>query len=145
MPSSSLELELAESTLMEHTEETVRILRALSQSGIRIAIDDFGSGWSSLSYLKRFPIHKLKIDSSLLRNVGVDSDNSAIVSAIIAMAHSLRMSVAAEGVEHQAQLDFLRQQRCDAVQGYCVSPPLCGEAFTEFLKAAQHRNLLPYS
>jgi EAL domain-containing protein (putative c-di-GMP-specific phosphodiesterase class I) len=144
MPSSCLELELAESTLMEHTEETVNILRDLNQSRIRIVIDDFGSGWSSLSYLKQLPIHKLKIDASLLSRVGSDSDNSAIVSAIIAMAHSLQMQAAAEGVEHKTQLDFLRQQRCDAVQGYYISPPLCGEAFTEFLKTAQYRNLLPY-
>jgi EAL domain-containing protein (putative c-di-GMP-specific phosphodiesterase class I) len=145
MPPSSLELELAESTLMEYTEETVGILRDLTQSGIRIAIDDFGSGWSSLSYLKRFPIHKLKIDSSLLRNVDSDRNNSAIVSAIIAMAHSLQMHVAAEGVEYKTQLDFLLQQRCDAVQGYYISPPLCSEAFTAFLKTAKHNNLLPHS
>ena len=144
MPPSSLELELAESTLMEHTEETVGILRTLNQSGIRIAIDDFGSGWSSFNHLKRFPIRKLKIDAPLLSNMDIDSDKSAIVSAIIAMAHSLRISVAAEGVEHKAQLDFLRQQRCDAVQGYYICPPLCDEAFTEFLKTAQHRNLLLY-
>ncbi|MDQ2695060.1 MAG: EAL domain-containing protein, partial [Pseudomonadota bacterium] len=133
MPPSLLELELTEGMLMQHTQETVETLRALNRLGIRITIDDFGIGYSSLSYLKRFPIHKLKVDRSFVRDITVDPDDAAIVSAIIAMAHGLKLNVIAEGVETAEQLTFLRQQQCDAIQGFYYSPPLPADALVRLL------------
>jgi EAL domain-containing protein (putative c-di-GMP-specific phosphodiesterase class I) len=102
--------------------------------GIRISIDDFGTGYSSLSYLKRFPIDVLKIDQSFVRDIPNDEDDAAIASTIITMAHSLGLKVVAEGVETLEQLNFMREHRCDAMQGYHLSKPLPPEQFAEFLK-----------
>ena len=87
-------------------------------------MDDFGTGYSSLNYLKRFPIDRIKIDQSFVRDVTRDPDDAAIAARIIAMAHSLKLTVVAEGVETEAQLEFLRAQRCDEMQGYLFSPPV---------------------
>ncbi|MBI2290741.1 MAG: GGDEF domain-containing response regulator [Betaproteobacteria bacterium] len=119
-----LELEITESVLMQDAEATINMLRALKEMGIKISVDDFGTGFSSLSYLKRFPIDILKIDKSFTRDIDMDPDNSAIVTAIAVLARSLNLSVLAEGVESQQQLDFLRGQKCDRVQGYLFSRPL---------------------
>ncbi|MBI3053282.1 MAG: GGDEF domain-containing response regulator [Betaproteobacteria bacterium] len=119
-----LELEITESVLMQDAEATISMLRALKEMGIKISVDDFGTGFSSLSYLKRFPIDILKIDKSFTRDIDMDPDNSAIVTAIAVLARSLNLSVLAEGVESQQQLDFLRGQKCDRVQGYLFSRPL---------------------
>jgi diguanylate cyclase (GGDEF)-like protein len=121
---SSLELEITESMVMLHGDRAVAVLEKLKSIGVQIAIDDFGTGYSSLSYLKRFPIDTLKVDHSFIRDIPADSGDKKIVRAIIAMAHSLRLKVVAEGVETADQLTFLRAQHCDAVQGYFLYRPL---------------------
>jgi diguanylate cyclase (GGDEF)-like protein len=121
---SSLELEITESMVMLHGDRAVAVLEKLKSIGVQIAIDDFGTGYSSLSYLKRFPIDTLKVDHSFIRDIPADSGDKKITRAIIAMAHSLRLKVVAEGVETADQLTFLRAQRCDAVQGYFLYRPL---------------------
>jgi diguanylate cyclase (GGDEF)-like protein len=123
-----LELEITESVLMQDAEASINMLRALKEMGIKISVDDFGTGYSSLSYLKRFPIDILKIDKSFTRDIAVDMDNSAIVTAIAALARSLNLSVLAEGVETREQLNFLRKEKCDRVQGYYFSRPVNPEA-----------------
>jgi diguanylate cyclase (GGDEF)-like protein/PAS domain S-box-containing protein len=129
-----LELELTEGIVMGGANETVEILQRLSAMGVKLAIDDFGTGYSSLSYLKRFPIDKLKIDQSFVRDIVTDPDDLAIAEAVISMGHSLRLGVIAEGVEHAEQLEILRRQGCDEVQGYHFSIPLPAEEFAELLR-----------
>ncbi|DAB29906.1 MAG TPA: hypothetical protein CFH84_06815 [Sulfurimonas sp. UBA12504] len=129
-----LELELTESVLMQREEETVEILHALRAKGIKLAIDDFGTGYSSLSYLKRFPIDVLKIDKSFVDDIPYDADDSAIVTAIIAMAHALGYQVLAEGVEHEEQLRFLQEKGCSMYQGYYKSKPLPVKEFERLLQ-----------
>ena len=119
-----LDLELTESVLLEHDETTAGSLRTLSDAGMSLVIDDFGIGYSSLSYLRRFPIRTLKIDRSFTRGIPADPDSTAIAASIITLAHSLGMKVVAEGVETAEQLEFLRRQGCDAYQGFRFSKPL---------------------
>jgi diguanylate cyclase (GGDEF)-like protein len=119
-----LELEITESVVMSHGSVAVEALEQLKSIGVRIAIDDFGTGYSSLAYLKRFPIDTLKVDRSFIRDIPADAGDKKITRAIIAMAHSLKLKVVAEGVETLAQLQFLRAQHCDAVQGYFLYRPL---------------------
>lgn len=119
-----LEMEITESSLMKDADRTHRMLKELNALGISIAIDDFGTGYSSLAYLSRFWIDKLKIDIAFIRNVTTNSDNAAITIAIIGMAHNLKLSVVAEGVETLEQLEFLRAHHCDEIQGYLLSKPL---------------------
>jgi EAL domain-containing protein (putative c-di-GMP-specific phosphodiesterase class I) len=121
---SSLELEITESLVMSQGGSAVTVLQQLKSLGVRIAIDDFGTGYSSLAYLKRFPIDTLKVDRSFIRDIPADSGDKQITRAIIAMAHSLRLRVVAEGVETADQLKFLRKERCDTVQGYYLHRPL---------------------
>ena len=121
---SSLELEITESLVMSQGGSAVAVLQQLKSLGVRIAIDDFGTGYSSLAYLKRFPIDTLKVDRSFIRDIPADSGDKQITRAIIAMAHSLRLRVVAEGVETADQLRFLRKERCDTVQGYYLHRPL---------------------
>lgn len=128
-----LELELTESTVMESAETTIAMLRRLKEMGVHLSIDDFGTGYSSLSYLKRFPIDTLKIDRSFVRDITTDLDDAEIAKLIIAMAHSLKLKVVAEGVETKEQFEFLRSQQCDEMQGYYFSPPLPVEAFFQLL------------
>lgn len=128
---SSLELEITESIIMENPEAAVQTLQNLSDMGVHLSIDDFGTGYSSLSYLKRFPIKTLKIDRSFVRDITIDADDAAIAKAVIALAHSLKLQVIAEGVETAEQMAFLREQRCDQVQGYYLSQPLAVDALEQ--------------
>jgi diguanylate cyclase (GGDEF)-like protein/PAS domain S-box-containing protein len=128
-----LELELTEHSIMKDPEKAIDKLRELRQMGIRIAIDDFGTGYSSLSYLKRFPLDTLKIDQSFVRDVCSDPDDEAIVRAIVTLGHALDLTVLAEGVETNEQLEYLSSIGCDVVQGYLFSRPLSTEDFHELL------------
>lgn len=119
-----LELELTESTAMHDAENAVAVLQQLKAMGFSLSIDDFGTGYSSLAYLKRFPIDTIKIDRAFVKDLASESEHAAIAIAIIAMAHGLKLRVLAEGVETQPQLDILRDQGCDAIQGYFFSHPL---------------------
>ena len=116
---------------MHSPETSVKTLYDLKKLGMRISLDDFGTGHSSLSYLKRFPIDTLKIDQSFVHDINTDPDTAAIVTAIIAMAHSLRLKVVAEGVEFSEQANFLRRHGCDQMQGFLIKPPVPA---AEFLK-----------
>ena len=129
-----LGVEITESLIMDRPEDAVRTLRALSEMGVQISVDDFGTGYSSLSYLKRFPLDKIKIDRSFINDIATDSDDAAIVTAIIAMSHSLGASVVAEGVETEAQLNFLRAHGCDEFQGYFFSRPAPGGELLDKLR-----------
>ncbi len=118
-----LELEITESTAMFHTERSIATLAELRQLGVSIALDDFGTGHSSLSYLRHFPIDRVKIDREFIAEIDKSRSNRAIVSAIVAMAHGLDLAVTAEGVETEAQVDFLREQKCEEVQGFLFGRP----------------------
>ena len=128
-----LELEITESMAMDNVERVIQKLNELKEEGIRISMDDFGTGYSSLHYLKKIPIHKLKIDQSFIRDITMDPDNAAIVSTIIAMANHLKLDVVAEGVETQEDLQFLLEQNCGHAQGYYFSKPLATEEFESLL------------
>jgi EAL domain-containing protein (putative c-di-GMP-specific phosphodiesterase class I) len=140
LPPHLLELEITESTLMENAQDTLKALHRLRGLGVRLSIDDFGTGYSSLSYLKRFPVDIIKIDRSFVRDVPMDADDVAIVTAIIALAHSLRLEVVAEGVETEAQLNFLKGRNCDLMQGYHLSPAIPAEQFAALI---QQRESMP--
>jgi diguanylate cyclase (GGDEF)-like protein/PAS domain S-box-containing protein len=129
-----LELEITESSLMQNIESTLNMLLDIRDSGVSISIDDFGTGYSSLSYLKRLPIDTLKIDKSFIRDIAVDHEDAAIVTATIAMAHTMRMKVVAEGVTSNEQIRFLESHQCDEVQGYLLSYPLPADELGNFLK-----------
>ncbi len=131
----NLELEITESTVMENVDIGLETLEELKAMGVNIAVDDFGTGYSSLSTLKQFPIQTLKIDKTFVRDMTHDSDDSAIVSAIISMANKLSMSVIAEGVETLEQLEVLKKDGCDEIQGYYFSSPLPLEECTKMLEA----------
>jgi diguanylate cyclase (GGDEF)-like protein/PAS domain S-box-containing protein len=131
---SYLELEITETAAMQDAEFTTHILHRLQAMGIRIAMDDFGTGYSSLTYLKKFPLDTLKIDQSFVRDLTKDADDMAIISAIITLAQGLDLTVVAEGVETQAQLETLRSLNCFEMQGYWFSPALDATAATEFLR-----------
>lgn len=137
LPVSQLELELTESVAMHEPLNAIAVIHQLHALGIRVSIDDFGTGYSSLSYLKKFRVYKLKIDQSFVRDIITDPEDRAIVAAIIGMAKSLGLKTIAEGVENTAQLDFLREQGCDEVQGYYYSKPLTAEQFEAFLNTRQ--------
>lgn len=128
-----LELELTESLLMIDAEQAVQTLRKLKSYGVQLAVDDFGTGYSSLAYLKRFPLDALKIDRAFIRDCIVDAEDAMIASAVISLAHSLKLKVVAEGVETEAQLNFLRARGCDQMQGYFFARPLDIAAATEAL------------
>jgi EAL domain-containing protein (putative c-di-GMP-specific phosphodiesterase class I) len=128
-----LDLEITESITMQNVERTVKMLHELKNLGVQISLDDFGTGYSSLSYLKHFPLHMLKIDQSFVRDITTDSDDAAICSSIIALAHSLQLKVIAEGVEEEAQLAYLMEHGCVEMQGYLFSPPRPAEAIEEML------------
>jgi EAL domain-containing protein (putative c-di-GMP-specific phosphodiesterase class I) len=129
-----LELELTESLFMSDITPAVELLHRMKSFGVKLSIDDFGTGYSSLSYLSRFPIDVLKIDRSFVADITHDANDAAIVASIIALAHNLRLSVIAEGVESAEQLDYLRHQGCDEMQGYYFSRPLPAHEFEQLLR-----------
>ena len=130
---NNLELEITESILMDDVEAAIRIMQAIKDRGIHIAIDDFGTGYSSLAYIKRFPIDVLKVDRSFVMDIPEDPNDMAITAAVIAMAHKLSLSVVAEGVETQEQLEFLKANNCNDGQGYLFSRPLTLSQLHHFL------------
>jgi diguanylate cyclase (GGDEF)-like protein/PAS domain S-box-containing protein len=138
LPPEALELEITESVLVQHNEENVELLKRLSATGMQLSLDDFGTGYSSLSYLQRFPIHALKIDRSFVHGIDHDENQTAIVTAIIAMAQSLRLKVIAEGVESESQVAFLKEHGCLTVQGYYYSKPVPAADFTALLREAPY-------
>lgn len=134
LPAHLLELELTEGLLLEATEDTRRQLDELKQLGLTLAMDDFGTGYSSLSYLKKFPIDIIKIDRSFINDIPDNQDDMEITSAVVAMAHNLKLKVVAEGIETPAQLSFLRRHRCDVGQGYLFDRPIPGRELVERLR-----------
>jgi len=124
-----VELELTESMLLKNSDEAAEVLKQLGELGVGIAVDNFGTGVSSLSYLRQLPIDSIKVDSSFVRDIGTDPNDEAIIRAIIAMTHSLKLNVVAEGVEREEQYRVLRDLECDEYQGYYFSPPLPPEEF----------------
>ena len=135
LPARQLELEVTESILMEESHYVVATLAALRTLGVQLAIDDFGTGYSSLSYLRRLAVGRLKVDQSFVRGIADSGDDAAITAAIIGMARSLRLRVIAEGVETEAQADFLRRNGCEEAQGFLFSRPLPVAAASDFLAA----------
>jgi diguanylate cyclase (GGDEF)-like protein/PAS domain S-box-containing protein len=128
-----LELEVTESVVMQEVEHVMAMLHGIKQLGVKLSLDDFGTGYSSLSYLKRFAFDKLKVDQSFVRDISSDANDAAIVLAIIGLGKTLGMSVLAEGVETEMQLEFLRRAQTDSIQGYLYSKPLPAEAFRQLM------------
>jgi diguanylate cyclase (GGDEF)-like protein len=141
LPPASLEIEVTESVLMVDPELCLETALRLNDLGVGLSIDDFGTGYASLSYLKRLPIKALKIDQSFVRDLATDPDDAAIITAIIAMAHNLKLSVVAEGVETEAQRAFLKAHRCDEFQGFLVSPAVEASEFARLLERPRRRAL----
>lgn len=138
-----LEIEITESVLMGNTQAAMETISTLSEMGIKFAIDDFGTGYSSLSYLKRFEIDTLKIDRSFIRDITTDPDDASIVAAIIVMAHSLNLSLVAEGVETKEQASFLRNLSCETVQGFLYHRPMSADQLEELLRHQQQEYCVP--
>ncbi|WP_438446220.1 putative bifunctional diguanylate cyclase/phosphodiesterase [Gorillibacterium sp. sgz5001074] len=134
MTADLLELELTESAAMQDVNYAILMLKVLKEMGMTIAIDDFGTGYSSLSYLKRFPLDVLKIDKSFISGIHADTDDDAIVRAIIAMGHSLKLKITAEGVETSEQLHYLEEQGCDEIQGYLVGKPMAADILEQWIR-----------
>ena len=129
-----LELELTESVVMQDARKADNILSRLSRVGIKLAIDDFGTGYSSLSYLKRFAVDRLKIDQSFVRDMTHNYDDAEIAQAIINLGHTLGLEIVSEGVETKEQLELLKKQGCDIIQGYYVSRPMPAADIPDFLR-----------
>jgi diguanylate cyclase (GGDEF)-like protein/PAS domain S-box-containing protein len=136
-----LELEVTEAVAIDSNEESIKDLFALRELGVKLSIDDFGRGYSSLSYLKRLPVNNVKIDKSFVRDIQTDANDAAIVTAIIRMSHSLNFTVIAEGVETMEQLKFLKGCACDEIQGYFISHPLYVDEFANLLKSNKKYNV----
>jgi diguanylate cyclase (GGDEF)-like protein/PAS domain S-box-containing protein len=135
-----LQLEITEGVAMQDADLTIAVLRDLRAMGVQISIDDFGTGYSSLSYLKRFPIDVVKIDRSFVRDITVDESDAAIATAVIDIAHNLKLKVIAEGVETEEQLAFLKKRRCDEMQGYLFSRPVPAREFHKMLAQVKRRS-----
>jgi EAL domain-containing protein (putative c-di-GMP-specific phosphodiesterase class I) len=128
-----LELEITEGIMMGDNQAGMGFLSEMHELGVKLSIDDFGTGFSSLNYLKKMPVHKLKIDQSFVRDIETDESDAAIIRSIIALGHRLNLRVIAEGVETQEQLDFLRIRGCDEIQGYFYSRPRSPEDVIRFI------------
>ncbi|MBN8481321.1 MAG: EAL domain-containing protein [Xanthomonadales bacterium] len=139
LPPSQLELELTESMVMANAEQSITTLRQLKGVGVTLSIDDFGTGYSSLSYLKRLPIDTLKIDKEFVGDITTDPDDEAITATVINMAHSLGLNVVAEGVETAEQVEYLREQGCDEIQGHWLARPLAATQCFAFLRQRAER------
>ncbi|CAH0270202.1 putative bifunctional diguanylate cyclase/phosphodiesterase [Pseudomonas brassicacearum] len=137
LPANSLTLEITETTAMSDADASMTVLQQLSDMGVDLSIDDFGTGYSSLMYLKRLPANELKIDRGFVRDLEHDSDDAAIVSAIVALGQALGLRIVAEGVETDVQQDFLTQLGCDSLQGYLLGHPLPAERFIHDIRQAQ--------
>jgi predicted signal transduction protein with EAL and GGDEF domain len=135
---SRLELEVTESLLLADTESTLQILHRLRALGVRISMDDFGTGYSSLSYLRSFPFDKTKIDRTFVAGLKPGDESTAIIRAVVGLGHSLGMSTTAEGIETEAQLDAVREQGCNEVQGFLFSPPLPASGIAALLGRQQY-------
>jgi EAL domain-containing protein (putative c-di-GMP-specific phosphodiesterase class I) len=133
LPPSSIEIEITESMALSDVSHAIETLQQLKRIGVKIAVDDFGTGHSSLNYLRRFDVDYIKIDRSFVAGIGTESSDETIVKAIIAMGHSLGLTIVAEGVETPAQYEFLRTHGCDRVQGYLISRPIDAEALEALL------------
>ena len=134
-----LELEITESAAMQNVDFSKEILSELYDMGVSISIDDFGTGYCSFNYLKEFPIHCLKIDRSFVRDLTNDTNDAAIITAMIALAHGLNFSVVAEGVETEEQRNLLRILECELMQGNLFSPAVCAQEATELLLKSKSR------
>lgn len=143
LPASLLDLEVTESMAMQDVDRAIELLQELTRLGVRISLDDFGTGHSSLSYLQRFAIRTLKVDRSFVCDVATDPQRAAITSTIIVMAHNLGLNVIAEGVETLAELSYLRQHGCDEIQGYHFSRPLAAAPYEALLREQRHLEIPP--
>jgi diguanylate cyclase (GGDEF)-like protein len=144
IPPERLMLEITESVIMQNTDSTFDILNTLTAMGLRLLIDDFVTGYSSVSYLKRLPVFAIKIDRSFINDIATNPDDAAIIKAIIAMAQNLKLKVVAEGVETEEQLAFLRDEQCDVMQGYLFSRPLPAEEVSKLLAQAKEGQTCDY-
>ena len=133
-----IEIELTEAVAVRNPQQAGVTIERLHAAGFRVSLDDFGTGYSSLSYLRRYAIDKLKIDQSFIRDIESNPGNREIVQAIVRMAHGLRMTTIAEGVETEAELDWLRQFGCDEIQGYLYAKPMSAEDFMSWAKKYAH-------
>jgi diguanylate cyclase (GGDEF)-like protein/PAS domain S-box-containing protein len=145
LPANRLELEVTETLYIDNVDHALATLRALKGLGVRIALDDFGTGFSSLSYLRTFPFDKIKIDRSFVRALGEDESALPLVQAIVAMGHNLKLKVTAEGVETQSQLELLRQERCDELQGFLLGRPMPGEEINRYIGSCHRKHLRSYA
>jgi diguanylate cyclase (GGDEF)-like protein/PAS domain S-box-containing protein len=134
LPPEYIEMEITEGALIDGTDMALVVMEQLKEMGLRLSLDDFGTGYSSLTYLKRFPIDSVKIDQSFVRNLTTNPDDAAIARAVVAMTHSLNLTVVAEGVETLQQLQFLKELGCDEAQGYFVGRPIAAEAFEKIIR-----------
>jgi EAL domain-containing protein (putative c-di-GMP-specific phosphodiesterase class I) len=146
LPAEIVELEITENVALNY-EDTVDALQKLHEKGVNIAFDDFGTGYASLSYLTRYPLSRIKIDHSFVRKITDDADAAAIVRSLIGMAHNLGLQVIAEGVETNAQAEFLLNEKCEEAQGFLYAKPLPAVEFEEYLRtghlATKATNLRP--
>ncbi|KAF1012198.1 MAG: putative signaling protein [Pseudomonas fluorescens] len=136
MPANNLTLEITETTAMSDADASMTVLQALSDMGVDLSIDDFGTGYSSLMYLKRLPANELKIDRGFVRDLEHDSDDAAIVSAIVALGQALDLRIVAEGVETNVQQSFLTSLGCNSLQGYLLGHPLPADSFMADIRRA---------
>ncbi|MDH5435006.1 MAG: EAL domain-containing protein, partial [Gammaproteobacteria bacterium] len=131
-----IEIEITEAVFVEHTEQTIKALKAFKKLGVKIAIDDFGTGYSSLQYIQNFPTDTLKLDGMFIKNLLTKKASKGIVRSTIILAHSLGLELVAEGVENQEEFDFLKENDCDLIQGYLLAKPMPPEQAFEFIQQA---------